>query len=454
MSGTARRQHVVIVGAGFAGFHAARTLARLARGAVDITLVSQADYFLYLPLLPEVASGVLDARRVTVPLAQRLRGVRHVLGEAREIDLGRRTLEYLDPENVQHTMTYDRLVITVGSVNKLLPIPGVSEHAHGFRSVAEALYLRDHLLRQIELADATRDAGERAARCTFVVVGAGYTGTEVAGHGQLYTRQAARLRPGLRDQPIRWLLIDTAPRVLPELDPRLSDCASRVFAQRGVDVRTETTVEVATPDGVQLSDGEFVPTRSLIWCVGVRPDPLIDGLGLPSTKGRLNVDEYLGVPGHPELFACGDAAAVPDLTRPGQLTAMTAQHAQRQGKLVAHNVAASYGHGERRPYRHHDLGFVVDLGGAKAAADPFGMPLSGVLAKAVTRGYHVLAIPGGRTRIIAEWLLDVLLPRQMVQLGLVRGSAVPLTADAQRGLVDRRIRPPGERVEAGRTPPS
>jgi len=169
-----------------------------------------------------------------------------------------------------------------------------------------------------------------------------------------------------------------------------------------------------------------VPTRSLIWCVGVRPDPLVEDLGLPLRNGRLAVDEYLTVPGHPEIYACGDAAAVPDATRPGQTTPMTAQHAMRQGRLAARNVAASYGHGRRRPYRHHDLGFVVDLAGWQAAANPLGVPLSGPVAKAVTRGYHLLAVPANRTRIAVDWLLDPLLGRQTVQLGLVPSAAVPL----------------------------
>ncbi len=430
MSGPRHRERVVIIGAGFAGFHAARSLAKLVRDDVEVVMINPADYFLYLPLLPEVAGGILDPRRVSVPLAGNLHGVRLILGAVDEVDLDARSVELTDPEGNRRTVLYDRLVLALGSVNKLLPIPGVAENAHGFRSIAEALYLRDHLVRQIELADASDDPAERDARCTFVVVGAGYTGTEVAAQCQLFTRDAARRRPGLRDQPVRWLLLDLAPRVLPELDPRLSKSADQVLRERGIDVRTGTSVAEATREGVKLSDGEFVATRSLIWCVGVRPDPLIESLGLPTMKGRLVVDEYLAVPGHPELWACGDAAAVPDLTRPGEITPMTAQHAQRQGKRVAHNVAAAYGHGRRGPYKHHDLGFVVDLAGVKAAADPLCVPLSGVLAKVVTRGYHLLSIPSNRLRIAADWLLDGVLPRQSVQLGLVRAAAVPLDAQS------------------------
>ena len=392
-------------------------------------MVNPTDYFLYLPLLPEVAAGILDPRAVAAPLAAAGRRVRHVLGAVTDIDTGGRQLTATDPEGNRRTVAYDQLVIALGSVNKLLPIPGVADHAHGFRSLAEAMYLRDHLLRQIELADLSADRAERDSRCTFVVVGAGYTGTEVAAQLQLLSRVAARRRAGLAGQKLRWMLLDLAPRIMPELDPRLSATATKVLSERGIEIRTGTSVEQATADGVQLSDGEFVPTRSLIWCVGVRPDPMVARLGLPLQRGRLTVDEYLTVPGHPEIHACGDAAAVPDLARPGSVTAMTAQHAQRQGTLVADNIASACGlGGRRRPYRHHDLGFVVDLGGVKAAADPLGVRLSGLPAKAVTRGYHLLAMPANRTRIATGWALDAVFPRQLVQLGLVRSGTVPLTA--------------------------
>ncbi|MGW0592485.1 NAD(P)/FAD-dependent oxidoreductase [Streptosporangium sp. NPDC002607] len=425
-----QRQRVVVIGGGFAGFTAARTLSRIAKGAIEIVLINPTDYFLYLPLLPEVAAGILDPRKVAIPLAGNHPGVRHLLATASTVDIEARRLRCTDAEGTPRELSYDRLVIAVGSVNKLLPIPGVAEHAHGFRSIAEALYLRDHLIRQIELAAISDDPEERRARCTFVVVGAGYTGTEVAAQGQLLTLDTRRRLPELRDQPVRWILADIAPRILPELDERLSRTAHRTLSERGMEIRTGTSVAEATADGVELSDGEFVATRSLIWCVGVRPDPMVESLGLPTEKGRLLVDEYLRVPGHPEIYACGDAAAVPDLTRPGEYTAMTAQHAGRQGRRAAHNIAASYGRGRLRPYRHNDLGFVVDLGGAAAAANPLGVPLSGMVAKAVTRGYHLLAVPHGRARIAGSWLLDLVLPRQTVQLGMVSGAEVPLASTA------------------------
>ncbi|WP_326647889.1 NAD(P)/FAD-dependent oxidoreductase [Streptomyces sp. NBC_01750] len=421
------RSRVVVVGAGFAGFQAARALSRTVRDRAEIIVLNPTDYFLYLPLLPQVATGILEPRRVTVSIPNALPRVRLVLGEATGVDLAERKVHYTDPEGRSGALAYDRLVLAVGSVNKLLPVPGIADHAHGFRGLPEALYLRDHITRQIEMAADAATAEESASRRTFVVVGAGYTGTEVAAQGKLFTDELTRKRhTGERHGRARWLLLDVADRVLPGLDPRLSSTADRVLRRRGVDVRTGTSVKEATHAGVQLDDGEFVDTRTLVWCVGVRPDPLVSEVGLPVERGRLVVDSRLNVPGHPEIFACGDAAAVPDPTRPGEYTPMTAQHASRQGKLAGLNLAATLGHGEQRSYEHHDLGFAVDLGGVQAAANPLGVPLSGPLAGAVTRGYHLAAMPGNRVRVGADWLLDAVLPRQCVQLGLVHSEAVPL----------------------------
>src|SRR5690606_2097935 len=287
------RPRVVVVGGGFAGHSAARSLAKRLGDAAEIVLINPTDYFLYLPLLPEVAAGVIDPRRITVPLAATLPGVRVVLGEVGSVALDDRRIGWTDPESGRAEMGYDRLVLAVGSVHKLLPIPGVAEHARGFRGIPEALYRRDHVTRQIELAASTADPAEREARCTFVVVGAGYTGTEVAAQGPLLTDTLVRHHAALRDQPVRWLLLDLADRVLPELDPRLSGTADRVLRERGVEVRTGQSVQEAAHGHVLLTTGETVPTRTLVWCVGVRPDPLVEAFRLPTAKGRLVVDAEL-----------------------------------------------------------------------------------------------------------------------------------------------------------------
>ncbi|MFE0028786.1 NAD(P)/FAD-dependent oxidoreductase [Amycolatopsis sp. NPDC059021] len=429
---------VVIAGAGFAGYQAARTLARTAPEGTEIVVVNPTDYFLYVPLLPEVAAGILDPRRVLVSIPGTLPGVRLALGTVCGADLGERSVRYLDPEDREHTLSYDRLVLAAGSVTKLLPIPGVTDHAHGFRGLPEALYLRDHVTRQVELAAAADDPAEREARCTFVVVGAGYTGTEVAAQGPGLTAALAARHPELADQPMRWMLLDVAGRVLPELDKRLGATADRVLRERDVDVRMKTSIDEATAEGVTLTTGEKVPTRTLVWCVGVRPDPLVSEVGLPTDRGRLRVDATLRVPGHPEVFACGDAAAVPDASRKGEITPMTAQHAVRQGKLAGHNVGASLRERPLGAYKHHDLGFAVDLGKGQAAANPVRIPLSGFPAKLLTRGYHLMSMPANKLRVAADWALDAVTPRQTVQLGLVRSGSVPLDTASPELPVTRR----------------
>jgi len=444
---TGRPPKVVIVGSGFAGFKAARSLSRRMGDAVDIVVVSPTNYFLYLPLLPEVAAGILDPRRISVALAAALPScVRHAPGEVDELDLDDRRIGWLDPEGNHHETTYDRLVIAAGSVHKVLPVPGVTQYAQGFRGVPEALYLRDHLIRQVELAAMSEDPEERAARLTCVVVGAGYTGTEVTAQGQLFMKELAASR-GLAEEP-HWVLISRG-EVLAGLDEHLAHTADRVLRERGVDVRTNEQMDEATEGGVRLASGDRIPTRTLLWCVGVRPDPLIEELGIEVDQGRLVVDSHLRVPGYPEVFACGDAAAVPDRSRPGQYTAMTAQHAERQGTLAGRNVAASLGHGREKAYKHRDLGFVVDLGGFNAAANPLGVKLTGKPAHVVARGYHLMSMPGNRIRTAVDWALDAVLPRQTAQLGLVRSPAVPLDSASpevpQHGLGFPHAAAPGQR---------
>jgi NADH:ubiquinone reductase (H+-translocating) len=427
-----KERRVVIVGAGFAGFNAARELSRLVGATTEIVVINSTDYFLYLPLMPQVSGGLVEPRHICISLPRRLRKTRFVLGTVNHVDLARKVVSWAGPEGESGQVGFDRLILTAGSVNKLLPIPGVADYAHGFRSIAEAMYLRDHIIRQLELAAVAADPAERAARCTFVVVGGGYTGTEVAAQGQLLTTRLARALPGLAGQEIRWLLLELAPRLLPELDPRLSKTAERVLRRRGVEVMTGESVAEAFDGAVQLTTGDKVVTRSLIWCVGVRADPLVDGLDLHTNRGRLVVNEYMAVPGIPYIYACGDCAAVPDLTRPGQITGMTAQHAQRQGRRVARNVAASLGTGKAKPYKHHDEGFLVDLGGLAAAANPLHIPLSGPAANAVTRSYHLSAMSGNRMRVLADWALNGATPPEVTSFGLISAESVPLDVDKPR----------------------
>ena len=413
---------VAIVGSGFTGFECARGLARRLRRSeadVDVTIISPIDYMLYTPLLPDVAGGLLDARFVTIPLAGTLEGVRAIRGRVEKADLSGRTLIYTDPDERSHELSWDRLVLTPGSVTRLSDIPGLATYARGLKSTAEALYLRDHVLEQLELATIDPDPAVAAGRRTVVVVGASYSGTELIAQLRALADAAAQ-QSGFDPASVRFLLLDLAEQVMPEVGEKLGTAAMNVLRSRGIEVRLGTTLTEVHADHVVLSDESRVETRTVAWVTGVTAAPLIETLGLPTEKGRLKVDAKLQVPGHPEVFAAGDAAAVPDLTQPGKITPPTAQHAIRQGKALARNVAASLGYGSAKAYRHRNMGLVVDLGPHYAVANPLNVQLSGYPAKFVTRAYHLYAMPRfvNRWAVALAYLTDVLFDRTVVSMGL------------------------------------
>ena len=413
---------VVIVGSGFTGFECARRLSRQMRkqnAPVDISIISPVDYMLYTPLLPDVAGGLVDARFVTVPLANTLLGVRTLRGRADRVDFDQRTVTFVDPEHRTHCVSWDRLVLTPGSVTRLFDIPGLAEYARGLKSTAEALYLRDHVLEQLELACIDDDKQRQRARRTIVVVGASYSGTELALQLRALSDTAAE-QMGFDPTDVEFLLLDLAEQVMPEVGEKLGRSAREVLRRRGIDVRLGMTLKEVHADHVVLSDDSRVDTHTVAWVTGVTGAPLIETLGLPTEKGRLKVQANLQVPGHPDVFAAGDAAAVPDLTQPGKITPPTAQHAIRQGKVLAHNVAASLGYGRLKDYRHRNMGLVVDLGPHHAVANPLNVHLSGYAAKFVTRAYHLYAIPRfvNRWAVTLAYLTDVFFDRSVVSMGL------------------------------------
>lgn len=426
----------MVIGGGFAGFHALRYLQRhLPADRAELVLVNPTDYLLYSPLLPEVATGVVEARHIAVSLRRALPRVRLVLGRVTAVDLTGRSVT-VQPVGGSAAgaapLAWDRLALAPGSVTREIPIPGMAEHGRALKTLVEAIALRDHLLEQLDLADAEPDTpagrAERAALLTVVAVGAGYTGTELVAQTQRWLRTIERRWGRTRADDVRWVLVDSAPAVLPELGPELGRRTLELLRRRGVDVRLQVSVTSADDSAVQLTDGTTVATRTLVWGAGVVANPLVAGLGLPTHRGRLVVAPDLSVPGVPGVWAAGDAAAVPDLAaktpRQQQLpdTPPTAQHAQRQGLAMGRNIAAGFGVGNARPYRHRDLGLVADLGGWDAVARPLGIPLTGPLAKVVTRGYHLYALPAmsNRIRVATDWLWQTVLPPESTQLSVIR----------------------------------
>lgn len=411
-----------MIGAGFAGVACVRRLERrLDPSEADITLVTPRSYQLYLPLLPQVASGVLTPQSVAVSLRRSKKyRTRIIPGGAVGVDLRAKVCVVRKLTDHIVDEPYDYLVLAPGSVTRTFDIPGLLDHAFGMKTLAEAAYIRDHVITQLDLADASEDPAERASRLQFVVVGGGYAGTETAACLQRLTHAAVQRYPRLDPALIRWHLIDIAPALMPELGDKLGRSAQEVMRRRGVEISLGVSIAKAGPEEVTFTDGRVVPTRTLIWTAGVVASPLIATLGAETVRGRLAVTAEMRLPGHDGVFALGDSAAVPDLAKGGgAVCPPTAQHATRQGRRVAENVIATLRGQPLRPYEHKDLGLVVDLGGADAVSKPLGVELRGVPAQAVARGYHLGALRTNvaKTRVATNWLLNAVAGDDFVRTG-------------------------------------
>ncbi|MEV5011301.1 NAD(P)/FAD-dependent oxidoreductase [Streptomyces sp. NPDC055692] len=416
------RPRILVVGAGFAGVACVRRLERrLSPGEADITLVTPRSYQLYLPLLPQVASGVLTPQSVAISLRRSKKyRTRIIPGGAVGVDLKAKVCVVRTLTDHVVDEPYDYLVLAPGSVTRTFDIPGLLDHAFGMKTLAEAAYIRDHVITQLDLADASEDPAERASRLQFVVVGGGYAGTETAACLQRLTHAAVKRYPRLNPALIKWHLIDIAPKLMPELGDKLGRSAQEVLGRRGIEISLGVSIAKAGPEEVTFTDGRVVPTRTLIWTAGVVASPLIATLGAETVRGRLAVTAEMCVPGHDGVFALGDSAAVPDLAKgDGAVCPPTAQHATRQGRRVAENVIATLRGQPLRPYEHRDLGLVVDLGGADAVSKPLGVELRGVPAQAVARGYHLGALRTNvaKTRVAINWLLNAVAGDDFVRTG-------------------------------------
>src|SRR4051794_11751061 len=343
---------VVIAGGGFGGLYAARRLERLLpRHSAQVTLVADANFLLYTPLLPGAASGTLEPRHVVVPLREELDCTDIRLGRVTGAEPHAHRLDYDTPDGRKASVEYDHLIVALGSVSRVLPVPGLAEHGIGFKTLSEAIALRNRALVNLEIAETLDSPEERKAWLTFVFVGAGYAGLEGIAELQDYINDVIERYPRCRLDGTRWILVEAGERIMPEIHPRLAHFAARELRGRGIDIRTQTTLDTVTAATAVLSDGDTVPCRTVCWTAGVRPAPVVARLGLPlDDRGRIPTDETMRVPGYDHVWAIGDAAAVPDPAARGKRPSPpTAQHAIRQGRLVAHNVAAALGHGRLKP---------------------------------------------------------------------------------------------------------
>ncbi|MFF9472704.1 NAD(P)/FAD-dependent oxidoreductase [Streptomyces roseolus] len=423
---------ILVVGGGYVGMYTALRLQRqlraeLAGGSAEIVVVTPDPYMTYQPFLPEAAAGSLSPRHVVVPLRRVLDRCRLLIGEVESIDHAKRTailatLATDEEGGGPVALTYDELVLAPGSVSRTLPVPGLAEHGIGFKTVEEAIGLRNHVLEQLDIASSTRDPALRDAALTFVFVGGGYAGVEALAELEDMARYATRYHHNIKPEDLRWVLVEAAGRILPEVGDEMGGYAIRELRGRNVDVRLNTRLDGCEDRVAVLSDGTRLPTRTVVWTAGVKPAPVLAATDLPlDERGRIRCTAHLTVADTPHAWAAGDAAAVPDLTAkdPGTPCAPNAQHAVRQAKVLAENLAASLRGRPLKEYAHAYAGSVASLGLHKGVAHVYGRKLKGYPAWLMHRAYHLSRMPTAnrKARVLAEWTLSGLFKREIVSLG-------------------------------------
>jgi NADH:quinone reductase (non-electrogenic) len=422
--------NVVIAGGGFGGATVARRLERtLPKQSARLMLVNDVNFVLYTPFLPEAAAGLLEPRHVVTPLREILKRTYLRLGAITAHDPAARTVELRTHEGEAQSVRYDQLVLSLGSVSRTVPVPGLAEHAIGFKSLADAIWLRNHVIETLEEANATEDPERRERLLTYVFVGGGYAGLEALAELQDFATDAMDSYPRARLHGMRWILVEATDRVLPEIDERLADYAVRELRGRGIEVRLGTTIEGVEGDSATLSTGETVPTRTVVWTAGVRPHPSLAHLSVPlDEKGRVPVNDRLAVEGMRGVWAIGDCAAVPDPKRGD--APPTAQHAIRQAKVAADNIGAELGIREPRRYRYSSRTAFVNLGRYKAVGRLGRFTFSGFLAWWMARTYHLSQIPGAfrKLRAVIDWTVSLPFQRDLSEVGSI-GHPRPLRSE-------------------------
>lgn len=426
--------NVVIAGGGFAGVNAARTLEKLLpRQSTRLMLVNDVNFLLYTPLLPEAAAGTLEPRHVVTPLRDILKRTYLRLGAISSHDPAARTVTLTGHGGDSEQLRYDQLLLATGSVSRSLPIDGLSDHAIGFKSLADAIWLRNHVIETLEAANACEDPARREELLTYVFVGGGYSGLEALAELQDFAVDAIGAYPRARLSGIRFMLVEAADRVLPEIPADLGDYAVRELRGRGIDIRLGTSLNSVAADAVELATGERIPTRTVVWTAGVVAHPSMRAMGVElDERGRVAVDDHLRVDGLDGVFAAGDCAAVPNPN--GGLCPPTAQHAIRQARVAAHNIAAGLGVDRERPFTYKSRGAFVNLGRYKAVASARGFTLSGFPAWWAARTYHVSQMPGAarKLRAVADWTVGLPFKRDTAEVGSI-GHPRPLRAEVYEG---------------------
>ena len=415
------RPHILIVGGGYVGMYTAlRLQKKLRRNEARITIVDPQNYMTYQPFLPETAAGSLEPRHVVVPLRKVLKQCRVLTGLVTGIDHASRTATVLPVEGPAYPVRYDVIVVAPGSVVRTLPIPGLAEQGIGFKTVGEAIYLRNHVLSRLDYAASVTDAEHRRRALTFVFIGGGYAGIEAFAELEDMARYATRYYDNVDPDDMRWVLIEATGRILPEVSVPMAEYTVKQLLKRNMDIRLSTRVDSLTGGHVVLTDGDEFDAETIVWTAGVKANPMLTRTDLPlDEKGRLRCTADLRVEGVEDAWGAGDCAAVPDLTDPGSFTGPSAQHAVRQAKTLAANIVAALRRRQLTDYRHKYVGSVASLGLYRGVAEVYGIKLRGWPAWFMHRTYHVSRMPtvNRKVRVLADWTLAIFFPREVVSLG-------------------------------------
>jgi NADH dehydrogenase len=415
------KRHIVILGGGYVGMYTALGLKRaVRRGQARVTVVDPRSAMTYQPFLPEAAAGSLEPRHVVVPLRQTLQHADVINARVTGIDHAHRQVTLEPIEGEPYELAYDELVVALGSISRTLPIPGLAENAMAFKQIEEAIALHNHALDRLDAAAAIDDRAARAKALTFVFVGGGYAGVEALGETEDMLRSATRYYPGVSADELRFVLVEAADRILPEVGEKMGEYTVERLRQRGIEVRLNTRLESAVDKHVVLSDGEEFDADTIIWTAGVRANPVLADSDLPlDEKGRVKTRTDLRVENLDDVWAAGDNAAVPDLTHPGEFTSPSAQHAVRQAKVLAANITRSLSDKPLKEYRHKHVGSVASLGLHKGVAQVYGVRLRGFPAWFMHRTYHMTRMPtfNKKVRVVLDWTLALFFRRDVASLG-------------------------------------
>lgn len=418
---------ILIVGGGYVGMYTAlRLQSKLRRGEASVTVVDPQPHMTYQPFLPEAAGGSIEPRHVVVPLRKVLRRCHVLTARVTKIDHSIRAATVESPDGHVEQVGYDVLVFAAGSVARTLPIPGLREQGIAVKTIGEAIYLRNHVLSRMDAAASTVDPELRKKLLTFTVIGGGYAGIETLAELEDMARYATKYYENIEPKDMRWVLVEAAARIMPEVSEKMGVYTVRRLEDRGIECYLQTLVKGMEDGHVVLSDGTEFDSDTIIWTAGVKANPMLNQTDLPLDKrGRVRCTADLRVEGLSDAFAAGDCAAVPDLSKaaddPTATCSPSAQHAVRQTAVLADNVLATIRGRKLGPYKHAYAGSVASLGLYKGVADVYGVKLKGFPAWLMHRAYHVSRMPtfNRKIRVLMDWILALLFRREVISMGQI-----------------------------------